>query len=166
MKSAAAAREAHRIGRRRWSASSACLRPTSRRSARNVFTSATRCIKCRAIPKRLPACTAGDRYIQLSYRVRLAILKHAEMLQKSNARNLAHLRKTSHVFRFVFAEKFRRDRDLHTEGGWRARPTFAPSELRCARAGTFAWLANRSSLVGKVSEGWRARQDSNLRPPA
>jgi hypothetical protein len=53
---------------------------------------------------------AGDRCIQLSYRVRLAILKHAEMLQKSNARDLAHIRETGHFFRFVFAAKFLRNR--------------------------------------------------------
>ena len=41
---------------------------------------------------------AGDRHIQLSYRVRLAILKHAEMLQKSNARDLAQIRDTGHFF--------------------------------------------------------------------
>jgi len=49
---------------------------------------------------------AGDRSIQRSYRVRLPIPKHAEMLEKSNARNLAHIPDTSHFFRFVFAEKF------------------------------------------------------------
>jgi len=61
--------------------------------------------------KRPPACMAGDRSIQLSYRVRLAILKHAEMLQKSNARNLAHIRDTGHFFRFVFADEFLCDRN-------------------------------------------------------
>jgi hypothetical protein len=49
---------------------------------------------------------AGDRSIQRSYRVRLPIPKHAEMLEKSNARNLAHIPDTGHFFRFVFAEKF------------------------------------------------------------
>ena len=38
----------------------------------------------------------------------------------------------------------------------RARPTFAPSELRCARP--------RQHAFGAAC--WRARQDSNLRPPA
>ena len=32
-------------------------------------------------------------------------------LEKSNARNVAHIRKTGHFFRFVFAEEFVRDRN-------------------------------------------------------
>jgi len=54
---------------------------------------------------------AGDRDIQLSYRVRSAICINAEMLQKSNARNVAHIRETGHFFRCVFADKFLRDRN-------------------------------------------------------
>jgi hypothetical protein len=65
---------------------------------------------------------AGDRCIQLSYRVRLAILKHAEMLQKSNARDLAHIRETGHFFRFVFADDLSDDRNARIL--WEmARPT-------------------------------------------
>jgi len=37
--------------------------------------------------------------------------ERAEMLEKSNARNVAHIRKTGHLFRFVFAEEFLRDRN-------------------------------------------------------
>jgi hypothetical protein len=34
------------------------------------------------------------------------------MLEKSNARNVAHIRKTGHFFRFVFARKFSCERYL------------------------------------------------------
>ena len=33
------------------------------------------------------------------------------MLEKSNPRNVAHIRKTGHFFRFVFAERFLGKRD-------------------------------------------------------
>jgi hypothetical protein len=52
--------------------------------------------------------------------------------------------------------------NYHPSGELQVRP---PS--RCAlRWTTFAWLANRSSLVARVSEGWWAVQGSNLRQPA
>jgi hypothetical protein len=54
---------------------------------------------------------AGDRSIQVSYREYRTNCERAEMLEKSNARNVAHIRDTGHFFRFVFAEKFLRDRD-------------------------------------------------------
>jgi hypothetical protein len=37
--------------------------------------------------------------------------ERAEMLEKSNARNVAHIRKTGHSFRFVFADDFSGDRN-------------------------------------------------------
>ena len=62
-------------------------------------------------PKRPPACMAGDRSIQVSYREYRTNCERAAMLEKSNARNVAHSRKTGHFFRFVFAEEFLRDRN-------------------------------------------------------
>ncbi len=54
--------------------------------------------------------------------------------------------------------------------GWRARAAFAPAELR---RGTSTHAPSRHSSRGRVERegsasdgGWRARQDSNLRPPA
>jgi hypothetical protein len=54
---------------------------------------------------------AGDRSIQMSYREYRTNCERDEMLEKSNERNVAHIRKTGHFFRFVFADKFLRDRD-------------------------------------------------------
>jgi hypothetical protein len=51
---------------------------------------------------------------------------------------------------------------LPNRGSKRAvRPAFAHLISR-ASARSFAWLASRGSLSGKVSEGWWALQDSNL----
>jgi hypothetical protein len=49
---------------------------------------------------------AGDRCIQVSYRAWSAIAKRARMFRKSAVPDVAHICKTGHVFRFVFAEKF------------------------------------------------------------
>ncbi|HEY5616745.1 MAG TPA: hypothetical protein VIK60_02315 [Vicinamibacterales bacterium] len=47
---------------------------------------------------------------------------------------------------------------------WRARPAFVHWIIW--NFGALGWPASRSSPGFSASEGWRARQDSNLRPPA
>ena len=64
---------------------------------------------------------AGDRFIQLSYGVWSTICEHAEMLEKSHARNVAHIRKTGHFFRFAFAERFFAIEIREFFSKWRAR---------------------------------------------
>jgi hypothetical protein len=62
--------------------------------------------------------------------------ERAEMLEKSNARNVAHIRKTGHFFRFVFAEKFLLDRKSRNSRNWLLRldsDSCAPAQRASAK---------------------------------
>jgi len=54
---------------------------------------------------------AGDRSIQLSYCDDLGISELAKTFGTLHRRVLAQIRKTDHFVRFVFAQKFLRDRN-------------------------------------------------------